>query len=119
MNRLLLIARELAYRDQQIEALQAENAALKAQIEAAKSQEPFGFWHQAEDPDESEFFLFSDSGDVSCEQCIKLYAATLPPGLRDLSDEEINRVFGMCGVPQTQTLEWLVKECIKAAMEKQ
>ena len=43
----------------------------------------------------------------------------LPPGLRDLSDEEINRVFGMCGVPQTQTLEWLVKECIKAAREKQ
>jgi len=46
-----------------------------------------------------------------------LYAAPLPPVLRDLSDEEINRVFGMCGVPQTQTLEWLVKECIKAARE--
>jgi len=46
-------------------------------------------------------------------------AAPLPPVLRELSDEEINRVFGMCGVPQTQTLEWLVKECIKAAREKQ
>lgn len=41
---------------------------------------------------------------------------TAPP-LRDLSDEEIKRVFGMCCIPQTNSLTWLVQECIKAARE--
>lgn len=39
---------------------------------AAKPVEPFGYWHQADDPDECEFHLASDvSGD--CAMCIPLY----------------------------------------------
>ena len=39
-------------------------AALKAQ-----STEPFGYWHQGETYEESEFFLASESGDVRCDDC--------------------------------------------------
>lgn len=38
-----------------------------------KAKEPFGIWHHADDPDECEFYLWSESGDVSCDSCIKLY----------------------------------------------
>lgn len=38
-----------------------------------QSSEPFGYWHQGETYEESEFFLASESGDVSCESCIKLF----------------------------------------------
>jgi uncharacterized Zn finger protein (UPF0148 family) len=41
------------------------------------AQEPFGIWHQGDTEEESDFFLFKDSGDVSCPNCIKLYTA--PP----------------------------------------
>ena len=37
--------------------------------------EPFGIWHEGETEDESDFFLFKDSGDVACPTCIKLYTA--------------------------------------------
>lgn len=37
------------------------------------AQEPFGIWHQGDTEEESDFFLFKDSGDVSCPNCIKLY----------------------------------------------
>lgn len=54
-------------------------------------------------------------GDTTRVTVQPLYTA---PPLRDLSDEEIKRVFGMCGVPQTNSLTWLVRECVKAAREK-
>lgn len=37
--------------------------------------EPFGYFHQADDPDECEFYLASESGDVSCERCVSLFTA--------------------------------------------
>jgi len=37
--------------------------------------EPFGIWHVGDTEAESDFFLFADSGDASCEACIKLYTA--------------------------------------------
>lgn len=37
--------------------------------------EPFGIWHEGETEDESDFYLFKDSGDVSCDKCLKLYTA--------------------------------------------
>jgi hypothetical protein len=40
-------------------------------------QEPFGIWHQGATDEESDFYLYSESGDVSCPTCIKLY--TTPP----------------------------------------
>jgi len=40
-------------------------------------QEPFGIWHQGATDEESDFYLYSESGDVSCPTCIKLYTA--PP----------------------------------------
>jgi uncharacterized Zn finger protein (UPF0148 family) len=46
-------------------------------IAAPVAQEPFGIWHQGDTEEESDFFLFKDSGDVSCPNCIKLYTA--PP----------------------------------------
>lgn len=36
--------------------------------------EPFGIWHAGETEDESDFYLYEDAGDVSCDKCIKLYA---------------------------------------------
>ena len=35
---------------------------------------PFGYWHQGETREESDFFLAGESGDVSCDNCVKLYA---------------------------------------------
>jgi len=49
-------------------------------------QEPFGIWHQGETEDESEFYLYSESGDVSCPNCIKLYTQPKQP----LTDEQIH-----------------------------
>jgi hypothetical protein len=37
------------------------------------AQEPFGIYHVGNTEEESDFFLFKDSGDVSCESCINLY----------------------------------------------
>ena len=46
-------------------------------IAELESQEPFGIWHQGATDEESDFYLYSESGDVSCPTCIKLY--TTPP----------------------------------------
>ncbi|MBF5007640.1 hypothetical protein [Diaphorobacter caeni] len=35
--------------------------------------EPFGYWHEGATYDESEFFKHSESGDVACEECVKLH----------------------------------------------
>ena len=51
------------------------------------TQEPFGIWHVGDTEEESDFFLYKDSGDVSCEHCIKLY--THPKQWQGLSDDEI------------------------------
>jgi hypothetical protein len=47
------------------EALEAE--------QVCQAQKPFGIYHVGDTEEESDFFLFKDSGDVSCEKCIKLY----------------------------------------------
>jgi predicted molibdopterin-dependent oxidoreductase YjgC len=46
---------------------------LQAKEDEKKQKEPFGIWHQADDPDECEFYLYSESGDVACDSCVKLY----------------------------------------------
>jgi len=53
--------------------------ALIASMEAQPEQAPFGIWHEADDPDESDFYLWEDSGDVSCEKCVKLYTHPAQP----------------------------------------
>jgi hypothetical protein len=44
----------------------------------AEKQEPFGIWHQGPTYEESDFHLYSESGDVSCPDCIKLYTHPQP-----------------------------------------
>lgn len=39
------------------------------------SGEPYGIWHDGETEDESDFYLYAQSGDVACSDCIKLYTA--------------------------------------------
>jgi len=62
---------------------------------AQPEQEPFGIWHQGATDEESDFYLYSESGDVSCPTCIKLY--TTPPQRTwvGLTDEEK----GFCAAP--------------------
>jgi hypothetical protein len=38
-----------------------------------KEEKPFGYWHVGATEEESDFFLYEDSGDVSCPDCIPLY----------------------------------------------
>lgn len=40
---------------------------------APKEEKPFGYWHQGETEDESEFFLYEDIEDSDCSRCIPLY----------------------------------------------
>jgi hypothetical protein len=66
----------------------------KQAIAELESQEPFGIWHQGATDEESDFYLYSESGDVSCHNCIKLY--TTPPqrtwvGLTESDRKEIER----------------------------
>ena len=44
------------------------------------AQEPFGYWHVGETEEESDFFLYEESGDVTeyCDTCIKLYTHPAP-----------------------------------------
>jgi hypothetical protein len=44
---------------------------------AQPEPEPFGIWHQGDTYEESDFYLYKDSGDVACKTCVKLYTA--PP----------------------------------------
>jgi hypothetical protein len=62
---------------------------LRQAIAELESQEPFGIWHQGATDEESDFYLYSESGDVSCPTCIKLY--TTPPQRTwvGLTDEEM------------------------------
>jgi hypothetical protein len=55
------------------------------QAELDKPDEPFGIWHQGATEEECEFFLFKESGDVSCPDCIKLY--TRPQSHSNLEQE--------------------------------
>ena len=51
-----------------------------------RKQEPFGYWHVAEDKDECDFRLGTDiSGD--CPDCLPLYAAPIPPTVPDTNLE--------------------------------
>ena len=62
--------------------LAQERVELLPSLRAALEQpavEPFGLWHQADDPDECEFFLVSESGDVRCDDCIPLYTTPQVP----------------------------------------
>lgn len=55
----------------------AINACEEALAELQEHNEPFGIWHVGETEDESDFFLYKDSGDVWEEGDIYLY--TSPP----------------------------------------
>ena len=39
-----------------------------------REAEPFGIYHIGESEEESDFFLYKDSGDVACGNCVKLYS---------------------------------------------
>ena len=52
-------------------------------------QEPFGIWHEADTDEESDFYLYKDSGDVSCARCIKLYQHPPTAQHQPLTDEQI------------------------------
>ena len=65
-------------RDLQIqarEALAATEADLGGLIMCEK--EPVGIWHAGDTDEESDFFIFSEAGDISenCTRCTKLYRA--------------------------------------------
>ena len=62
--------------EEQAQADAAKQAGLDA-IVKLESQEPFGIWHQGATDEESDFYLYSESGDVSCPTCIKLYTTPL------------------------------------------
>jgi hypothetical protein len=62
------------------EALEAE--------QVCQAQKPFGIYHVGDTEEESDFFLFKDSGDVSCEKCIKLYTHPAQP----LSADKLERL---------------------------
>ena len=51
-----------------------------------KTIEPFGFWHAGATEDESDFFLFSDSGHVGCEQCVTLYGPDAMKRIKELEE---------------------------------
>ncbi len=77
------LLRDLADLRQQLATVTAERDKLLAEKESA---EPFGYWHQGDSEDESDFYLHSESGDVSCPYCVKLYTHpfTKPEGWDDL-----------------------------------
>lgn len=63
-----------------------------------EQSEPFGIWHVADDPDECDFFLYEDIGDVTCEKCVKLY--TTPQRqqpLKRLSLERVMEIYNEMG----------------------
>jgi len=66
-------------------------------------QEPFGIWHEGKTEDESDFFLYKDAGDVSCDKCIKLYTA--PPQLEWV---------GLTGFEQKEFMAMNIKEAVFA-----
>jgi len=72
------IRNQIIYAVSDAEKSIVELRALIASMEAQPEQAPFGIWHEADDPDESDFYLWEDSGDVSCEKCVKLYTHAQP-----------------------------------------
>ena len=74
-----------------IKTLKAIEEALEAE-QVCQAQKPFGIYHVGDTEEESDFFLFKDSGDVSCEKCIKLY--THHHQWQGLTDDEIEE-FGL------------------------
>lgn len=58
-----------------------------------QDSKPFGIWHVGETEDESDFFLYKDSGDVWEEGDIYLYTSPPKREWRGLSDEEINNLY--------------------------
>lgn len=57
--------------------------------------EPFGIWPQGQSDDESDFFLYEESGDVSCPTCTKLFTesqltAAYEQGKRDAIPEFVH-----------------------------
>jgi len=68
---------EVEKANERIKMLEDKLASIKQAIAELESQEPFGIWHQGATDEESDFYLYSESGDVSCPNCIKLY--TTPP----------------------------------------
>ena len=56
------------------------------------AQEPFGYWHVGETEEESDFFLYEESGDVTeyCDTCIKLYTSL--PAREPLSEKQLDEL---------------------------
>ena len=52
-----------------------------AKSEELRKQEPFGWWHQGDTEDESDFHLAESGAGMDCKNCIALFAhaAPIPP----------------------------------------
>ena len=61
-----------------------------------QDSEPFGIWHVGETEDESDFFLYKDSGDVWEEGDIYLYTSPPKREWRGLSNAEITNIGVAC-----------------------
>lgn len=92
----------------------AKNEASSSDI--AEAQEPFGIWHAADDPDECDFFLYAESGDVSCDRCIKLYKHPAKP-LKRLSEDEVEKVFQSLMIQFGRDYKMDIANAIMDAME--
>lgn len=56
--------------------------AIEARVhEELRKQEPFGWWHQGDTEDESDFHLAESGAGMDCKNCIALFAhaAPIPP----------------------------------------
>jgi hypothetical protein len=78
--------------DEAITSIRQAIARAEGTLEAEKQEqgEPFGIWHQGPTYEESDFYLYAESGDVSCPDCIKLY--TTPQQRKPLTDEQIETI---------------------------
>lgn len=59
---------------------------------AQPEPEPFGIWHRGDTDEESYFFLYKDSGDISCEDCVLLYTALPQREWVGLTEEEVEKI---------------------------
>ena len=94
------------------EALNIANCDLKQ-----PAQEPFGIYYVGNTEEESDFFLFKDSGDVSCESCINLY--THPHQWQGLTDDEVDDfMFQSCDAENGYSITDLIRLVEQALKEK-
>ena len=68
---------EIIQHDDYFKLVDEAHKTCKEALVECEQAEPFGIWHIADDPDECDFFLYKDSGDVWEQGDIYLYTA--PP----------------------------------------